>query len=87
MKCSTRGCSGEYEERPIIQTIKCKDIIMVFLDVPAKVCLSCGDTMIEESTLSRLQEIYVNGVEPDGMVPLFQYTRSDEEILEQASIQ
>ena len=77
MKCSTRGCEGEYEERPIIQTIKCKDVIMVFYDVPANVCLSCGDTMIEEGILSRLQEFYINGNEPDGMVPLFQYTRSD----------
>ena len=77
MKCSTRGCSGEYEVKPIIQTIKCGDIIMVFFDVPANVCLSCGDTMIEESTISRLQELYMKGIEPDGMVPLFQYTQDD----------
>jgi hypothetical protein len=79
MECSTRGCRGEYEVKPIIQTIKCGDIIMVFFDVPANVCLSCGDTMIEESTISRLQELYMNGIEPDGLVPLFQYTHRDEE--------
>lgn len=87
MECSTRGCDGEYEERPIIQTIKCKDVIMVFYDVPANVCLSCGDTMIEEGTLSRLQEFYINGNEPDGMVPLFQYTHSDMEVSEHVTHQ
>ena len=87
MKCSTRGCCGEYEVKPIIQTIKCGDIIMVFFDVPANVCLSCGDTMIEESTISRLQELYANGIEPDGMVPLFQYTQGDEEKPDRTTIQ
>jgi len=79
MKCSTRGCAGEYEERPIIQTIKCLDDIMVFFNVPANVCLSCGDTMIEESTLSRLQELYLDGIEPERMVPLYQYTKDNVE--------
>ena len=36
MKCSTRGCCGEYEVKPIIQTIKCGDIIMVFFSLAEK---------------------------------------------------
>lgn len=74
MKCSTRGCSGEYEERSIIQTIKCGDDIMVFVNVPANVCMSCGDTKINDSTLRRLEELYLDRTEPERMVPLYQYS-------------
>ncbi len=73
MKCSSNGCTGEYEERSVIQTIKCGDDIMVFVNVPANVCLSCGDTMIEESTVRRLEELYLDRIEPERMVPLYQY--------------
>ena len=77
MKCSSKGCTGEYEERPVIQTIKCGDDIMVFVDVPANVCLSCGDTMIKESTVRRLEELYLDRIEPERMIPLYQYTGSN----------
>jgi YgiT-type zinc finger domain-containing protein len=38
MKCSIRGCPGEYEERTIVHTVKHKGDVIVIDHVPAEVC-------------------------------------------------
>jgi YgiT-type zinc finger domain-containing protein len=45
MKCSIKGCPGEYEEKGTVHTVCRGAEIFVFNHVPAVVCLVCGDTI------------------------------------------
>jgi len=51
MKCSIRGCPGEYERRRIRHTV-CRDQeVLVLENVPTEVCSVCGDTLLEPDTV------------------------------------
>ena len=51
MKCSLRGCPGEYEDRRIVQTRRHGNRIIVINDVPAQVCDFCGDVLLTVDTV------------------------------------
>jgi len=51
MKCSIEGCSGEYEERKIVHTVRHQGQVVVIDHVPAEVCSVCGDVLLKPETV------------------------------------
>ena len=76
MKCSFRGCPGDYEERRIVQTQRRGDSIIVINGVPAEVCDVCGDVLLTADTLRRLEAIVREPGAPDRVAPVYEYASS-----------
>ena len=73
MKCSLRGCPGEYEDRRIVQTRRHANRIIVIDDVPAEVCDFCGDVLLTVDTVRRIKQIVREGGAPHRMAPIYEY--------------
>ena len=50
-------CGGEKIESSTSFTVDYSDGVVVVRDVPAKVCVQCGEEWISDSTASKLEEI------------------------------
>jgi YgiT-type zinc finger domain-containing protein len=46
MKCSIKGCPGEYEPSVITRTLRQDGRVAVIDHVPAEVCSVCGDNIV-----------------------------------------
>jgi YgiT-type zinc finger domain-containing protein len=55
MKCSIKGCPGEYEARVITHTVRPGGHVVVIDHVPAEVCSVCGDTLLQPKTIRQLE--------------------------------
>ena len=73
MKCSIKGCPGDYEAREIVHTIQRKDKVNVFGHVPAEVCSMCGDVLLKPETIRHIEDLMKTKKAPSEMVPLFEY--------------
>ena len=73
MKCSIRGCPGEYEVSRIVHTVKRGDDVLVFENVPAEVCAVCSDTLLSPETVRHLEEMMLHRPKPDKFAPLYEY--------------
>ncbi len=73
MKCSIEGCSGEYEERKIVHTVRHQGRVMVIDHVPADVCSVCGDVLLKPETVRHIEELLQTATHPVGTVPLYEY--------------
>ena len=73
MKCSIKGCPGEYEQKSIIHTVQHNNEIFVFEHVPAEVCSICGDTLLKPDTIRELEELLEKRTKPEKHIPLYEY--------------
>ncbi len=73
MRCSIVGCPGEYEERPIIHTVRYHGQVIVFDHVPAEVCSVCGDVLLRPETVRRIEELLQAAAQPARAVPLYEF--------------
>ena len=74
MKCSFKGCPGEYEEKEIVHTVRYHDQVIVIDHVPAEVCSVCGDTLFRPETVRRIEKLLrASDQPPDRSVPLYEY--------------
>lgn len=73
MKCTVKGCPGEYEERRIVHTARYKGQLTVIDKVPAEVCSTCGDTLLEPNTVRRIEHLLQAKSNPPRSVPLYEY--------------
>ncbi len=73
MKCSIRGCPGEYEEQRIVHTVRHRGEIVVIDAVPAEVCSVCGDILLKPETVRRIEELLETRAAPASTAPLYQY--------------
>jgi YgiT-type zinc finger domain-containing protein len=74
MKCGIQGCSGEYDERHIVHTMRHNNEIVVIDHVPAQVCSTCGDTLLKPETVRRIEIMLLKKTAPVGSVPLYEYS-------------
>jgi YgiT-type zinc finger domain-containing protein len=74
MKCSIRGCPGEYEERQIVHTERHAGDVIVIEGVPAEVCTICGDVLLRIETVRRLEEIAGTPAVPARTAPVYDYS-------------
>jgi YgiT-type zinc finger domain-containing protein len=73
MKCTVRGCPGEYEEKKIIHTVVHRGEIVVIEDVPAEVCAICGDVLFTPETVREIETLLTHRSQPKRTVPLYQF--------------
>jgi len=73
MKCSIEGCSGEYEERKIVHTVRYQGQVTVIDHVPADVCPVCGDVLLNPETVRRIEVLLQTPPHPVSKVPLYEY--------------
>lgn len=73
MKCSIERCSGEYESRQIIHTVRHEGQVVVIDHVPAEVCPVCGDVLLKPETVRRIEQLLKTAVHPAATVPLYEY--------------
>jgi len=53
MRCNIEGCSGEYEQREVVHTVRQGNRILVIDHVPAEVCTVCGDVLFTPETMRK----------------------------------
>lgn len=73
MKCSIKGCPGDYEEKKIVQTVRHKEEVIVVDHVPAEVCTVCSDILLTPETVRHIETLLETKAEPAGNVPLYEY--------------
>ena len=73
MKCSIKGCPGEYEPQMIVHTVHHGGDVFVFEHVPADVCNLCGDMLLNPNTVKHLESLLKQKKRPEKMVPLYEY--------------
>jgi YgiT-type zinc finger domain-containing protein len=73
MRCTVQGCSGEYSDRQITQTVRRRGQILVIDRVPAEVCPVCGDILLKPETVRRVEALLEQAPKPAGVVPLYEY--------------
>ena len=73
MKCSIRGCPGEYEEQRVVHTVRHRGEIVVIDAVPAEVCSVCGDILLKPETVRRIEKLLETRAAPASTAPLYQY--------------
>ena len=72
MKCSIKGCPGEYESQAITHTVRQSGRVVVIDHVPAEVCGVCGDTLLRPQTIRQLEAL-LKRAQPASSVPLYEY--------------
>lgn len=72
MKCSIKGCPGDYEERTITHTARQEGHVVVIDHVPAEVCNVCGDVLLRPETIRQLESLFKRA-KPSRSVPLYEY--------------
>jgi YgiT-type zinc finger domain-containing protein len=73
MKCSIQGCSGHYEDRELVHTVKKGDEVFVFENVPAEVCDVCSDTLLAPDTVRHLEDLMRGKKKPERFAPVYVY--------------
>lgn len=73
MKCSLRGCVGEYEERRIIHAVRHRGRLVVIDGVPAEVCNVCGDVLLTPETVRRIEAILAGAGSPSRTAPVYEF--------------
>lgn len=73
MKCSIKGCHGEYEERNIVHTVRYSGQVVVIDHVPAEACSVCDDVLLRPQTVRRIEELLRAKARPSKTVPLYEY--------------
>lgn len=73
MNCTLQGCSGEYERRTVIHTVKHRGNVVVIDHVPAEVCSVCGDVLMAPETIRHLEQLLDTMPKPTRAVPLYEY--------------
>ncbi|MBI5563129.1 MAG: YgiT-type zinc finger protein [Deltaproteobacteria bacterium] len=73
MKCTIKGCPGEYEDKRIVHTVCPKGEVVVIDHVPAEVCSECGDVLLRPETVRHIEELLRVSRRPDKTVPLYEY--------------
>ena len=73
MKCSIEGCSGEYQERKNVHTLRHQGRVIVIDHVPAEVCIVCGDVLLSPNTVRHIEKLLQKASRPTTTVPLYEY--------------
>ncbi|OGQ51701.1 MAG: hypothetical protein A3J24_11020 [Deltaproteobacteria bacterium RIFCSPLOWO2_02_FULL_53_8] len=73
MKCTIKGCPGEYADKRVAHTVRQKGEVIVIDHVPAEVCSVCGDVLLKPETIRHIEALLHGGARPDKTVPFYEY--------------
>ena len=76
MKCDI--CGGPLEEQSVTYRIELGDRLIVVENVPARVCLQCGETLYSADTVERLQKTVWEDKPPSRVLetPVFDFSEA-----------
>lgn len=64
MKCTFPACPGEYEDKFITHEVQEPNGVAYIDNVPAKICVICGDTIIARETQDLIERILTGEAQP-----------------------
>ena len=73
MRCNIDGCSGTYEDRRVIHTVRHRGQVVVIDHVPAETCTVCGDVLFSPETVRALERLLGAPGKTDALAPLYEY--------------
>ena len=73
MKCSIKGCSGNYEHKVIDQTFRKNGQVVVVEGIPAEVCDICGDSLLTPETSRKIDDVLSEPKRSPLTAPLFKF--------------
>ena len=73
MKCSIKGCPGQYDNRVILHAVKRGQDVVIFENVPAEVCDVCSDVLLAPETVRHLETLMRRQDEPKKHAPVYAY--------------
>jgi len=73
MKCTMDGCSGDYEDRKVLHTVRFRGEIVVIDHVPAEVCDVCGDVLLHPETVQQIEKLLSVVHKPSRTAPVYEY--------------
>lgn len=73
MKCTIKGCTGEYEEKHVVHTVRHEGQVMVIDHVPAEACNVCGDVLLKPETVRHIEALLKESRQPSATIPLYEY--------------
>lgn len=73
MRCAIKGCPGHYEKKAITHAIRKKEKVVVIDHVPARICDTCGDILLELKTIRRIEKIISAPGKTRRSAPLYDY--------------
>jgi YgiT-type zinc finger domain-containing protein len=76
MRCSIDGCTGEYEYREIVHTVRQGNRIIVIDHVPAEVCAVCGDVLFTPETVRRIEFLRQTTMPPMRTAPIYDFSQA-----------
>src|SRR5438874_11566961 len=76
MKCTFADCTGEYEDRDIVHTVRQGNRIIVIDHVPAEVCTVCGDVLFTPETVRHIEFLRQTTMSPIRTVPLYDFSQA-----------
>lgn len=76
MECTMAGCSGAYEGRFIVHSVRHNGRVVVIDHVPAEVCAVCGDVLLSPAVVRHIESILQSHDAPAELVPLYEYAET-----------
>jgi YgiT-type zinc finger domain-containing protein len=76
MKCTLRGCSGEYEQQTVAHTVRHEGELVVIDHVPASVCAVCGDVLFDPVTIRRIEKLLETKSSSTRTAPIYEYAET-----------
>jgi len=73
MRCSIEGCPGQYERKQIVHTARQRGQVIVIDHVPAQVCSTCGDVLLEVQTSRHIEDLLKKTTQPSRTARLYEY--------------
>lgn len=73
MKCTIQDCTGEYELRHVVHTVRSKGNVIVIDHVPAEVCNVCGDVLFTPETVRRIEQILTLEEQAIRTAPVYEF--------------
>ncbi|MGI8475111.1 MAG: YgiT-type zinc finger protein [Thermomicrobiales bacterium] len=73
VECTYGDCSGVYEEREIIHTVRQNGQVVVIDHVPAEVCAECGDVLLKPETIRRIESLLREAATPIATAPVYEF--------------
>jgi len=76
MSCNIADCSGEYEQREVVHTVRQGDRIFVINHVPAEMCTICSDVLFTPATVRGIEALRRTTAPPARSVPLYEFSEA-----------
>ena len=73
---TVHNCSGRYEEKLVIHTVRYQGNVVVIDHVPAEVGTVCGDVLFRPETVRQIEAVLRRSGPPARRVPRYEYMQT-----------